>query len=419
MTTKNRGSILVLMGWLGLLTAAPVRAQTNFRPGYVLPLTGDTLRGEVDARDGRASAERCRFRAAPQAEAVSYLPAMLRGYGLPAEGKHYRALVLPTVPGAASQAYFLEVLADGPAALYFLRDGQQHEFFYVASPQLPLARLDHARVRVVREGRTYTEEQSPYRATLSTALAGCAAAQTLLPNLPFQESALRRVVALYNACQGQPAPALRPGAAAARVTLGLLAGGALQRLHYSGVPYGPQSTTTVGHAGYAVGPTATFHLDRQSRKLSASLALLYEPNKYDLLAHSDYAGQRGADLTETHFDLAYLRLPLLFRYTYPRGRFAPLAEAGFTVAYAVKQANTYNSVYSGGQASPRQELLGKAFRPLELGLGAGLGLGTHAADGRALALLVRAEISNGFSDAIGIGTTVFRLYGLLSYDLTK
>ena len=420
MTTKNRGSILVLVGWLGVLTAAPVRAQTNFQPGYVLPLAGDTLRGEVDARDGRASAERCRFRASPQAEAVPYLPAMLRGYGLPAEGKHYRALAVPTAPGAAPQPYFLEVLADGPAALYFLRDGQQHEFYYVASPQLPLAELKHAVVRVVRDGRTYTEEQNPYRATLSSALAGCAPAQTLLPNLPFQESALRRVVALYNACQGQVAPAVRPGQAAARVTLGLVAGAALQQLYYSGIPYGPQSTTSVAHTGYAVGPTATFHLNRQSRKLSASVGLLYEPNKYDLLAHSDYVGQRGAELTRTHFDLAYLRLPLLFRYTYPRGRFAPLAEAGFTVAYAVKRDNTYNEVYAGGQAAPPRELLANSsFRPLELGLGAGLGLGTRAANGRALAVLARAEISNGFSDAIGIGTTVLRLYGLLSYDLTK
>lgn len=193
---KNIYRFLLLSGFLGLLAPVRAQAQTNFRQGYVLPLAGDTLRGEVDSRDGRASAQRCRFRATAQSVVVTYLPAELRGYGLTVDNQHYRALTV----AAAPQPYFLEVLVDGPAALYFLRDAQQREFYYVVSPQLPLAPLEHAFVRMVRDGRTYSEEQAPYRNTLVVALAGCPAAQAQLPRLPFQESALRRVVAAYNHC---------------------------------------------------------------------------------------------------------------------------------------------------------------------------------------------------------------------------
>lgn len=418
--TKNHCWILVLSGWLGLLTAAPVRAQTNFRPGYVLPLAGDTLRGEVDLRDGRANAERCRFRASAQAEAVPYLPAGLRGYGFTAERQHYRALDLPAAGAATAPGrYFLEVLADGPAALYFLRDAQQHEFFYVASPQLPLTRLDHALVRVVREGRTYTEEQSPFRGTLRTALAGCPAALALLPGLPFQVSALRRVINLYNVCQGQAAPTA--SAPLSRVTVGILVGAVQHTLFYNAFPLRYGATALIRRPGFAVGPELRFTSPHLSSKLSIGLALLYEPEKYEFdVLDGSFTAPSGSR-AHVAFDLAYLRLPLMARYTYPRGKLKPLAEAGFTVAYAIKTGNSLAISEPNGQNfGPSQPLIiGDAFRTIQLGAGVGLGLSTRLASGRTLALFGRGEFANGFLNSTEAGTTVLHLYGLLSYDLTK
>lgn len=412
---KNIYRFLLLSGFLGLLAPVRAQAQTNFRQGYVLPLAGDTLRGEVDSRDGRTSAQRCRFRTTAQSVVVTYLPAELRGYGLTVDNQHYRALTV----AAAPQPYFLEVLVDGPAALYFLRDAQQREFYYVVSPQLPLAPLEHAFVRMVRDGRTYSEEQAPYRNTLVVALAGCPAAQAQLPRLPFQESALRRVVAAYNHCQGYQAPRALPAASATHASLGIVAGVVQHNLAYTGFPYDPSFAKAAHHVGYAVGPMAHFYLTRLSQKLSVTVALLYEPEKFVLEAYNTSAGAQSGSI-RSRFDLAYLRLPLMFRYTYPRGRFAPLVEAGFTAAYAIKGNNMFELVYPGGQTSlPQTLLVGNAFRPLELGLGAGLGLSTRAANGRAIALLARAELSNGFSNAIEAGATVLRFYGLVSYDLTK
>ena len=51
---------------LSVLTMPFAEAQTNFRAGYMLPLAGDTLRGEVDSREGRINARRFRFRSAPE-----------------------------------------------------------------------------------------------------------------------------------------------------------------------------------------------------------------------------------------------------------------------------------------------------------------------------------------------------------------
>jgi len=402
----------------GLLAAGRAQAQTNFRPGYVLPLAGDTLRGEVDLRDGRANAERCRFRANAQAAVTTYSPAELRGYGFAAGRKHYRAVAVALAP-AAPQPYFLEVLADGPAALYFLRDAEQHELFFVASPALPLAPLEHSTARVVRDGQIYTEEQNPYRTTLATALAGCPAAQSLLPHLLFQESALRRVVELYNACSGAQPASASPDAAVSRAVLGLMGGVALHHLSYDGVPY-EKAGAVSNHTGFAFGPTVRINTGRLSQKISVVLAVLYEAEKFDLESQNLYNGAPNGVFTRTHIDLAYLRVPVMFRYTYPRGKVTPLAELGFTAAYALKTDNTTEQATATGYFMKPQPLLaGEQFRSLQLGLGAGLGASLRTAGGRNVAVLARAETTNGFSNVTGISTSVLHVYGLLSVDLTK
>ena len=412
---KNTYRFLAFCGLFSLLLAAPGRAQTNFRSGYVLPLTGDTLRGEVDSRDGRAQAQRCRFRASAEAAVTTYLPAELRGYGFPGEGRHYRAQSVAVAP-APAQPYFLEVLVDGPATLYFLRDAQQKEFYYVQSSQLPLTALEYKLVRVVRNGQNFNEEQTPFRTTLATALAGCPGVQSQLPRLPFQESALRRVVSQYNGCQGGGS-GVRPlsPAPASHAVLGLLGGVVQHRLAYEGFPYEGR-TVVAQHTGFAVGPVLRFSTGRLSEKLSVVLALLYEAEKYELESTSSSSSIR----TRTRFDLAYLRLPVMFRYTYPRGKISPFGEAGLTVAYAIKTDNDVAQPLSNGTYGNSSPLLtGESFQHLQLGLGAGLGLSTRTAGGRSIALVARAEASNGFSGVTGIAASVLHFYGLLSYDLTK
>ena len=420
---KNVYRLLTFCGLLSVLFASRAQAQANFRPGYVLPLTGDTLRGEVDSREGRMNALRCRFRPAADGAVTAYLPAELRGYGFTTENKHYRSLPV-AVGGAAVQPYFLEVLVDGPASLFFLRDAQQNEVYFVTSPKLPLTVLEHAMVQVVSGSQTYLEQQKLYRNTLSAALTDCPVVQAQLPRLVFQESALRKVVAKYNSeCAGYQASRPQPHAATTHVALGLLVGGAQQNLTYSGFPYANEISTRRTHTGVAVGPVLQVSSSRVSQRLSLVVALLYEPEKYELEGEGSYSNSISGVHFRHRFDLAYLRLPVMVRYTYPRGKVAPFAEAGFTVAYAVKANATAEQLDNKGTYTPAQQQVagatGNNFRAIQTALGAGLGLRTHVANGRALAFLVRAEAANGFSDASGMSTSVSHFYGLLSFDLTK
>lgn len=408
--------LLNLFVWFGPVA---VRAQSNFRPGYVVPLTGDTLRGEVDSRDNRLNERQCRFRLQTDGTITIYFPNEVKAYGLSVDNRHFRSIVVAK-PSTGSKPYFLELLVDGPACLYFLRDDEQKEFFCIVSPKLPFSLLEHNKVLVERDGRSYLEEQRTYRNLLALAFAGCEPAQKQLPSLPYQEKALRRIVATYNTeCAGYREVSAQAGTSVFRATWGVMGGVVQHSLKYRGFPYSYNEMTTRQHTGFVVGPVLELSSKRFSQRLSLVLALLYEPETYDL-----QLGGNGFGAIRHHFGLNYLRLPVMLKYTYPRGRVAPVAEIGATAAYSVADNNRAEQTDFNGNYVPAGPYIagvtrGDAFQPMQFGLGGGLGICIRLAGARALTLLARIENASGFSASPAIYSNVTHYYGLLSFDLTK
>lgn len=410
--------------WLTLLFACAshqARAQTDFRPGYVVPLTGDTLRGEVDQRDARLSAQRCRFRLKASETVTTYTPTQARAYGLANGGTCYRVQAVPAGDSllAAGDSYFMEVIADGPAQLYFLRSEQNQERYYIASPALPLALLKHEVRTVLRDGRRYEEEETAFRQTLAQALAGCATAQIKLPTLVYAESALQRVVQLYNTCQG-----VQPSQRAARATAIAVRVGVAGGVHHSQFTFGDGARThalsPTPYTGFTGGLTFGLVAPRVSRKLSLEFGAFYERQRYDVEYVEPYAGGiMYEQRSEVQLDLRYLQLPLLLRYTYPRGVIRPLAEAGMVFRRSSVRTNTYQTTdYQGRKAYYEPLVRDEDIEGSEISLGGGLGL-TTAIGGRAICLLVRAEKSSTATASSAFSATEFSIRALLSINITK
>ena len=425
---KNNCLILSVFAWVGLVASGQeVRAQADFRSGYVVRAAGDTLRGLVDRREARLNATRCRFRPDATGAIATYTPADVLAYGYAVPKEDYRTLAVlgpPPAPGPASAAApsFLLVLADGPAQLYYLRAEDGQDRYYVASPALPLSELVHRTVLVERDGKTYYDEQHTYRATLAQALPNCPAAQSMLPTLAFGERPLVRSVARYNACAapaaGHVAPAAPPGVDAGRPTVGLLVGVQQGRLTIN--TGDALSTDSEAATGPVVGLALAVPFSRHSRKLSLQVNVFYETQQYALTGKSPVYSSVGITTTAYKFDLAGLRAPVLLRYTLPNGHVHPFAEAGGAVAYAFKTNNSAQDINSsGGTGSPRPVFGTDGFRRLELGLTGGVGLAAPVWQGRNLNLLVRYERSDGYSGVGGIATPITRIYGLLILELFK
>lgn len=407
---KNYFGIFLLFALVA--SCETTQAQTDFRPGYLVRPAGDTVRGEIDYRDARASAMQCRFRPNAGAPATVLQPTDLRAYGLLGERKLYRSLA----PAGAPQPVFLEVLVSGPANLYALRDADRADHYYVATETFPLAELVHS--KVMQEQANIVHEQNLYRTTLAQALTGCPIAQAQLPTLRYTAAELARSVTTYNNCQAPAAAgAVAHAPRAARPRLGIVLGAERTAMYVKfAYTYSQQNDLSFSPKVVPIGGLSlSVPLQALSRKLSLETELLYENIHYDQAFGNAYSSASD----RYTFDMVYLRLPLLVRYTYPTGHLRPFIEAGPVIAYALQLDNALVKTNNQGKPSAPTGFFRNDFRPLQEGLSGSLGAQFSYAKDRQAALLVRYETDTGWSSGQELDTWSNHVYVLLTFDLFK
>jgi len=107
-----------------LFISITTNAQRDFRSGYIILSSGDTLRGEIDfARDARMS-QSCLFRIDKNVAPRNYSPDEIKAYRLD-DGRYF---ISENIPGRGR--IFLEYLVDGKLNIYHDAD-LRNEYYYV------------------------------------------------------------------------------------------------------------------------------------------------------------------------------------------------------------------------------------------------------------------------------------------------
>lgn len=412
----------------GLLLAAvlPAHAQASLNPGYIVRLNGDTVRGKVDNSTGVRSYEACRFRADADGQLINYTPAQLHGYGF-WRGRTFQtglvpAFTLPTDPipaDTATQRRFVEVLVRGASSLYEQQDASQNEFFYV--------RLGTGRIRPLivttpeatgPAGQPLRRGKAWFRGELGDVFKACPAMQTTVGSLMLTASSLIAAVQGYNACMGggQVVSAVAAGARRHYFVFDAVASLQASTLRYSGET-NVRDVDLAGGLAPVVGVGAQLHSAISANRLAIRLEILLERQRYSQAYQTDKAYPFAA-YQEVDIRLAYLRVPLMLRYSPLSSRLRPFLEVGGSLAVALQLQNDYR--YRGspsGIYSAWDNILPNP-RHLEEGLLAGAGFTVPLANRHQLGAGVRVEFTNGFSDAQGIETVLHRSFFLVSYSLT-
>jgi hypothetical protein len=387
-------------------------------------LTGDTLRGEVDLRSAQRNARFSRFRSATSATVTEYRPQQLKGYGYNNDQIYQTETVVLNDSSVVTsliesrrdsmrRPVFLEVIVRGPATLLFLRDRQSNVHYYLKMQAGKVQELVQTNQQVRVNGVAYEQKSLEYQRTLSAAMQSCLTVQPAISHLRYALNDIAEIVRRYNECTGTtsivPANVKRSN----KVELELIVGGQTSQL----LVYGDNIIKQPHQAAIkpVIGIALDFHIAQVDPKLSVRLEALYENQsfKYDFMRFA--LNNRGT------VELSSMRLPLLVRYTFPRGTIRPFMQAGGSVSYIMK-ANTDFKVQYPGSTPPVYTIpapLIKDPRKIELGVIGGIGLTTARNNARNLGIEFRYERSNGFSDYINIGTRLNRYYLLLSYDLTR
>ena len=105
-----------------VFTIFGLHAQTDFRPGYIIEVSGDTLFGEIDYRGDRLMSSVCKFKNS-DSKIKEYFPSEISAFRF-IDSKYYVAKEINSI------YYFLEYLLDGQVSLFYMRNNGDQYFLY-------------------------------------------------------------------------------------------------------------------------------------------------------------------------------------------------------------------------------------------------------------------------------------------------
>ncbi|MCU4163777.1 hypothetical protein [Carboxylicivirga caseinilyticus] len=123
---------LILFGLL--FSIGVLKAQTDYRQGFILTHTGDTIYGEIDYRSDLLMSSLCRFKDRENA-IKEYSPDDITAYRF-VDGKYY------IVKEINNEKVFLEFLIKGEINMYYMRD-KIGDHYYLDKVDVPLIELPY------------------------------------------------------------------------------------------------------------------------------------------------------------------------------------------------------------------------------------------------------------------------------------
>ena len=414
-----------------LLLALPLaaRAQADFRPGFVVLPGGDTLPGRVDYGRRVRDAFECRFRAEGSREIRVFQPADLRGFGFwPDEFYHAQRVFSRSAYGdTITQRRFLEVLVQGAATLYRQPDEQrlegdeQGDQYFLRAGNGPVRQLLVESERYnPGSGIWFWRQREPFRAVLAEAFGACPEVQRTVATVVLRRASLMRIVQKHNECVGGPQLVANVDAPRRRSYFRweALSGLQVSNLYFTG-DISIRDLALPAAVAPMLGAATQYYAAGLRHRWLFRLETLYERQRYELEYQSDYA-HFGKRYQQARVRTEQVRLPLAVRYLpLNPGRLRPFVEAGASLALAMASTNEYRYRPQPFGAYSNWETLLPNPRRIEQGLLLGVGGTLRLPTGRHLSATLRAERTNGFSDAFFIETHLNRYYFLLSYDLSS
>jgi len=114
------------------------KAQSDFRPGYIITLHGDTIKGLINFGSDKASAKSCTFKKGLNLEKVTYTPDQIKSYQF-INGKYYLSSI--SMNFKLKDQVFLEYVIKGSVSVFYYQDDIKDHYF--VAKDTAIIELDH------------------------------------------------------------------------------------------------------------------------------------------------------------------------------------------------------------------------------------------------------------------------------------
>ena len=323
-------------------------AQSEFRPGYIINMAGDTLTGFVDYKESSANNRMCSFKENKSAKTQQFGTDDIRAYGF----KNDRAYEVKHIQKKDEETIkaFVEVLVKGKLNLYIYESR-----FFVEKNLDELLELKNEKEETYVNDTRVIRSSNEHIATLNTLMIEC---QDLLDKIEKVTLSQRSLVALvknYNECVAPGEYVILKEDKKWLVTKVGIAGSAnTETLSFSS---SESSLDLFNHANFDRShyPAAGFVFNLASPRILEKLSLQVEGfySAYNFVGNADYTSYSEDAFSRNDFtlELTSLKLNTAFRYTFLGKATTPYINIGISnrllvnnKALRIKETETNNKI---------------------------------------------------------------------------
>ena len=320
-------------------------AQGNYVPGYVITNQQDTVAGWINLRTDKNNQKQCEFKPDLKSATKTYLPGDIAGYRFTDAGKYYVSREIEL--NGTHQKVFLEFLVKGLMNLYYYTDDVDYYFFEREDGTMEVI---SQKPEKIEDGIVY--EDTRYMGQIRHLFQDYPPIAQEAGKLKFDQKSMIKVVKDYHneACtSGESCIVFQnehPDDKGIKTKISIYTGLQLSNYTFSNdVVYQATMTQTVSNVSPVLGAQINLMSPRWSKSFSIQFDVSLSQFKGDMPNKIiRYVGTGNkADVTDKVRPYtneygkltSYKALATSFRfgvkYTYPKYRIAPTAEAG--IAY--------------------------------------------------------------------------------------
>lgn len=393
-----------LLTVVAVLTLVSANAQSDFRPGFVVTLEGDTIRGYVDNRVGSKAFGTCTFRESERAASVTHNAGQIRGYGIE-DGKCYESRVV--AGDSDGELVFVELIITGYSSLYkyggiylIQKDTSRMYELRNGSRETRYGENAYGEEMERREARVIVTNE--YLGILNALMFDCVDLRPAIQHATLNENSLTRLVQAYNDCHHVPSKVYKTNLPWFRFQYGLTVGVSISDLNF--VRSTQLRRYVVTDYEKSSDPLCGLSLDIVVPKLNDRLSfhadVLYFKSNY--VSHT--ATDNGSTAREifVEFELEGIKIPLGLRYTLPPKIIGTLYfEGGASETVHTNRDSFYRQdvyYYNDGTYEVFQDVGLRNIRKDQVGFWAGIGFSHSIAKWLTPYMAIRYEWTDGITE---------------------
>jgi hypothetical protein len=394
--------------------------QENYLPGYIVPLSGDTLYGFIDYQNWEKNPYAISFKEKSGTIKKKYTPIDIKEFSVSDEIYESAIVKTEVSPEALNDidkssdlkikidTVFLQTMIKGPKSLYYYNNKLGKSQFYIKRDSV----YELLIYKKYMGDQSDISEVKKFIGQLTYYLQDCPSINSKIENAEYQKESLEKLFLYYYNGTHSSGITFQKKTEKLRTELGVLAGLSVTSLNFTGDNNlnNLVSSKFNSSKNFAAGIFFNIIVPRNHGRLSIYNELGYTSYSVNGFFNNTTS---GTDYTNTYttIEYSYLKMSNLLRYKYPIGKLFAFINVGVSNGLVIGGSNKQKveSKYYDTKSDVEYNALGE-IRNYEQGILIGLGLKC-----KKYSFECRYENGSGITNYQEVKSRTSRCYFLLGY----